>query len=101
MKINAIKIINENGADFAYFTDKDDLYSKLSGIKDPFGENMEFIEIGKTIQLNDDVLKVIDINLKFENIDLYIKHSDKKEKIAPRNLIIEVIITIEFLGKIF
>ena len=97
MKISAIKIINDEGRDFAYFTDQIDLYSKLSGTKDPFNEDMEFIEIGKEIQLNNQILKVKDINLKFENIKFEIKHLDKTVENFPRKLIIEVIITIEFI----
>ena len=100
MKINAIKIINEEGADFAYFTDKLDLYTKLSGAKDSMGENLEFVEIGNTIQLNDEVLKVKNINLKFENVDFEIQHSQKLENPMPTNIIIEVVITVKFVGKI-
>lgn len=95
-----IKIISEDGGDFAYFLEKEDLYSKLSGLKDTFGEDMEFIEIGENIQLNNQILKVIDINLKFENINLQTKHIDKTEKSTPKNLIIEVIITVEFIKKV-
>ncbi|MDC6367222.1 MULTISPECIES: hypothetical protein [Flavobacteriaceae] len=90
-----IKIISPDGGDFAYFTDKKDLYSKLSGVKDEYGENMEFIEIGQHIQLNEHTLKVIDINLKFENIDIKTKHIEKTEESMPENLIIEVVITVE------
>ena len=95
-----IKIINKEGSDFAYFTSKEDLYAKLSGVKDTYRENMEFIEIGKNIQLNDEILKVIDINLKFENIGLQIKPFDKTEETTPKNLIIEVIITVKFIERI-
>lgn len=95
-----IRIINEEGSDFAYFTSKEDLYAKLSGEKDPYGEDMEFIEIGENIQLNDEILKVIDINLKFENIGLQIKPFDKTEGTTPKNLIIEVIITVKFIERI-
>lgn len=99
MRITAIRIISKDGGDFAYFTEIGDLYSKLSGIKSPLGENMEFIEIGKTIQLNNENLKVLDVNLKFENIDFTTYHFAKTEKSTPKNLIIEVIITVEFISK--
>ena len=95
-----IKIINDEGGDFAYFQRKEDLYAKLSGVKDPYGEDMEFIEIGKNIQLNDEILKVTNINLKFENIDLQIQPFDKTEDTTPKNLNIEVIITVEFIKRI-
>ena len=38
-----ISIISSDGGDFAYCIDEKDLYSKLSGVKDIHGENMEFI----------------------------------------------------------
>lgn len=95
-----IRIISPDGGDFAYFLEIEDLYSKLSGEKDALGEDMEFIEIGNNIILNNDILKVIDINLKFENIASNINHFDKSESSTPKNLIIEMIITVQFVEKI-
>ena len=94
-----ISIISQDGGDFACFFELEDMYSKLSGEKDKLGENMEFIEIGKAIQLNNDLLKVTDINLKMENINFETKHHDKTEKSTPKDLIIEIIITVEFIKK--
>lgn len=94
-----IKIISSGGGDFACFFEKEDLYAKLSGVKDSYGENMEFIEIGDNIQLNNELLKVKDINLKFENIDINTNHLDKSESSTPSNLLIEVIITVEFIRR--
>jgi hypothetical protein len=94
-----LKIINPDGGDFACFFEKEDLYSKLSGVKDDYGENMEFIEIGDEIQLNNELLKVKNINLKFENIDINTNHQAKSESTTPKDLLIEVIITVEFISK--
>ncbi|WP_458626492.1 hypothetical protein [Winogradskyella sp. PC D3.3] len=99
MKTN-IRVISTDGGDFGCFFEIEDLYAKLSGVKDTYGENMEFIEIGNHIQLNDNLLKVVDINLKFENIDLTTKHFNKSKNSTPKNLIIEMIITVEFVKKI-
>ncbi|MGC6430752.1 MAG: hypothetical protein ACON5F_06905 [Jejuia sp.] len=93
--VTNIRIISPNGSDFAYFIDKRDLYSKLSGAKDLQGDNMEFIEIGDNIQLNENTFKVLDINIKFENINIETKHIQKTEESMPDDLIIEVIITVE------
>ena len=90
-----IRVVSSDGGDFAYFLEQKDLYASLSGIKDPYGDNMEFIEIGKNILLNEHTLKVVDVNLKFENIDIETKHIQKTEKTTPKNLIIEVVITVE------
>ena len=49
-----VSIISPDGGDFAYFFSKKEMYEKLSGIKDDVGDNMEFIEIGRYIYLNDD-----------------------------------------------
>src|SRR5690554_4332005 len=97
--ISKIRIISQDGGDFAFFFELEDLYSKLSGVKDKYGENMEFIEIGKNIQLDNEILKVKDINLKFENIDANIKHTDKKVNSTPSNLSVEFIITVEFISR--
>jgi hypothetical protein len=94
-----ISIISPDGGDFAYFIEKEDLYSKLSGIKDSQGENMEFIEIGDNIQLNNELLKVKNINMKFENIDINTMHFEKTESTTPKNLSIETIITVEFIRR--
>lgn len=95
-KLNTnIRIISTDGGDFANFFEKEDLFSKLSGVKDPQGENMEFIEIGNVIELNNQKLKVININLKFDNINRRLEHSDKTEILTPSNLIIETIITVK------
>ena len=53
-----------------------------------------------SIYLNDDKLKVLDINVKFDNIDHNIHHKDKTENSMPKNLIIELIITVQFIEKI-
>ena len=94
-----IRIDSEDGGNFGYFTEKEDLYSKLSGVKDTLGDNMEFIEIGKNIHLNDKILEVLDINLKFENINLQTQHKDKTEETTPKDLMIELIITVKFIKK--
>lgn len=94
-----VSIISPDGGDFAYFFSKKEMYEKLSGIKDDAGDNMEFIEIGRYIYLNDDKLKVLDINVKFDNIDHNIHHKDKTENSMPKNLIIELIITVQFIEK--
>lgn len=96
---SSIRIISVNGGDFACFFEKEDLYSKLSGSKDILGNDIEFIEIGKNIQLENQILKVIDINIKFENIDLNKNHMDKTKNSTPKNLIIETIITVEFIRR--
>ena len=95
-----VSIISPDGGDFAYFFNKREMYEKLSGIKDEVGDNMEFIEIGRYIYLNDDKLKVLDINVKFYNIDHNIHHKYKIEISIPKNLIIELIITVQFIEKI-
>ena len=95
-----VSIISPDGGDFAYLFSKKEMYEKLSGIKDDIGDNMEFIEIGRYIYLNDDKLKVLDINVKFDNIDHNIHHKDKTENSMPKNLIIELIITVQFIEKI-
>jgi hypothetical protein len=95
-----INIINSDGNNFANFREKEDLYSKLTGVKDKSGENMEFIQIGDKIECCDNILKVTDINLKFENINLNTKHKDKNQDSMPENLIIEVFITAEFIDRV-
>lgn len=97
---NNISIISSDGGTFAYFLEVEDLYSKLSGVKNTYRENMEFIEIGKNIQLNDELLKVMNINLKIENIPTETSHFDKSEKSTPKDLNIETIITVKFIQKI-
>lgn len=95
-----IKIISKDNGVYKCFFEKEDLYSKLSGIKDSLGNNIEFIEIGGNMQLENQLFRVTDINLKFENIDYNIKHNDKTEASTPKNLIIETIITAEFIKRI-
>ena len=81
-----IKVRSEEGGNFAYFLEKEELYSRLSDIKDNLGNDIEFMEIGENILLDNQMLKVIDINLKFENIHSNIKHNDKTEISTPKNL---------------
>ena len=90
-----IKVISSDGGDFANFLEKEDLYSRLSGVKDPNGENMEFIEIGNIIQFNNQNLKVLDINIKLNNIDKTIEHRNKKKSLTPPDLRVSIIITVE------
>jgi hypothetical protein len=98
---NLIKIISEDGGDFALFFEKEDLFFKLKGFEDPQGEKMEFIEIGKNIILNNQILKVIDINIKFENIKLnrtitgYDYNKSEFEDFS-----IETIITVKYIKNI-
>lgn len=92
-----IKIIREDESRIDYFLEKQDLYSRLSGVKDSYGENMEFIQIGENIQLEDEIYNVIDINLKFEGINITSKHKDKRKEFTPEDLFIEVIITAELI----
>lgn len=89
-----ISIISNEGGDFGYFMELEDLYSKLTGVKDPI-ENMEFIEIGKEIKLNNQVLEVLDINLKFDGIDKNISHQEKRSGLMPSNIIVEIFITVK------
>lgn len=98
---NLIKIISEDGGDFALFFDKEDMFFKLKGVEDPNGEKMEFIEIGRNIILNNQILKVIEINIKFENIKLNrtITGYDY-DKSEFENFNIETIITVKYIKNI-
>lgn len=95
--ITNIRIISRDDVDFAYFMDQEDLYSKLSGVKDDDGDDMEFIEIGNKIKLNENTLLVKNINLKMEPIDINEKHIEKTTESMPSNFRVEVIITVENL----
>ena len=90
-----VHIISTDGGDFDYFTDKEDLYTKLSGIKDTEGNNMEFIEIDNIITLNNQKLRVLNINIKLANIDNNTKHLDKKQSNFPKEFFVETIITVD------
>lgn len=92
---NNLRIISTSGGDFACFFEIEDLYSSLSGLKDPLGENMEFIEIGNIIQLNNQKLKVLNINLTLNNISNRITHLEKNDNNFPKNICIETVITVE------
>ena len=98
---NLIKIISEDGGDLALFFDKEDMFFKLKGVEDPNGEKMEFIEIGRNINLNNQILKVIDINIKFDNIKLNrtITGYDY-DKSEFEDFFIETIITVKYLKNI-
>ena len=93
---NLIKIITEGNVDLAYFTDKEDIFFKLKGVEDPQGENMEFIEIGKTIILNDQELIVKDINIKFEDIKINRKlNKFEINKDEFKDFFVETIVTVK------
>lgn len=93
--ITNIRVISTDGGDFGYFMDREDLYSKLSGVKDSLGDNIEFIEIGDIIQLNEHSLKVRNINLKLEPINSDISHIQKTQNSTPSDFRIEVVITVD------
>lgn len=99
-KINcSISLINENEEKIEYFYEINDLYSRLSGVKCKFGDDIEFIEIGNDIQLDNLILRVIDINLKFENIYSQTKHKDKSANSIPKDLITVLVITVKNIGE--
>ena len=72
-----VHIISTDGGDFAYFTDKEDLYTKLSGIKDTEGNNMEFIEIEsiEEIEYNGEVIDLSVEDDESYNIESIIVHN--------------------------
>ncbi|WP_339714562.1 hypothetical protein [uncultured Kriegella sp.] len=89
-----IRIESEDGGNFGYFMEREDLYSKLSGIKD-INDDMEFIEIGDKIQLNEHTLMVKNIHLEFAPVDLNTRHIEKTEDTMPSNFRIEVVLTVD------
>ena len=96
MNINAnIRIINQEGGSLAYFTDKKDMYTKLSGIKDSKGENAEFFEVGKKLQLNDNIFEIRNINVKSVDINNHISHSNKSNDNFSSEYYLELILTVE------
>ena len=95
-KINcSISLTDEDGILIDYFSEINDLYSKLSGVKSKFVEDIEFIEIEDDIQFKSQVLRVVNINLKFENIYSQTKRKDKTANSTPKDLIFVVVIIVK------
>jgi hypothetical protein len=99
-KINcSISLTDEDGILIDYFSEINDLYSKLSGVKSKFVEDIEFIEIEDDIQFKSQVLRVVNINLKFENIYSQTKHKDKTANSTPKDLIFVVVIIVKNIAE--
>jgi len=99
-KINcSISLTDEDGILIDYFSEINDLYSKLSGVKSKFVEDIEFIEIEDDIQFKSQVLRVVNINLKFENIYSQTKRKDKTANSTPKDLIFVVVIIVKNIAE--
>lgn len=92
-----IRIAHKEGADLAYFTDTNDLYKSLSGLKDNIDTRTEFIQEGDIIELNDKKLKVVEVYLRLQHIDSEILHKMKNDDNLSPNFNVQVEIFIDYL----
>ncbi|WP_423999130.1 hypothetical protein [Maribacter sp. IgM3_T14_3] len=93
--VTIISIINDTGDNYAFFVEREDLYSSLSGVKDIDGDNMEFVKINDKIQLNENTFILKDINLKLQPVKFKTRHIEKREESTPLDFRIEIIVTVE------
>ena len=91
-----IRIAHKEGADLAYFTDVNELYESLSGLKDDIDTRTEFIQKGDIIELNDKKLKVVDVYLRLQNIEPHITHEMKNKDNFSKNFNVQIEIFIEY-----